>query len=229
MTWAVSAEVDRFDEALEWFLSRTVISAAEKDRIFAAAKARAFWISGAAQLDVVQDVFDDIGRSLDNGEPYELFRNRVRDKLAVQWGRDNPARVETIFRNAAQSSYNAGRYQQSTEPAVLELRPYWMFDAVLDQRTTPTICRPRDSTILPADHPWWQKNYPPLHHRCRAGVRNLRESEAKRRGISSGPPEADEPGTGWGAAPIGAAAEWRPSPDGKDPGLFEILTDKEPD
>lgn len=223
--WAVSADVERFDEALEWFLGRTILTDEQRLAIPAGARSRAFWVAGVAQLDVVQDVFDEINTALEKGEPFEDFQKRVSDKLTKAWGRENPARIETIFRNAAQSSYNAGRWAQMTDPSVAKFRPFWMYDAILDDATTP-ICKERNGTILPHDHPFWDTNYPPLHHRCRSGVRNLRRSEAERRGITTTVP-TEAPPEGWGRSPR-VATEWRPEPGSRDPGLLAELEAKRP-
>lgn len=39
--------------------------------------------------------------------------------------------------------------------------------SVLDGRTT-QICRGADGATLPADHPYWQTHWPPLHYNCRS-------------------------------------------------------------
>lgn len=223
--WAVTADVERFDEALEWFLGRTILTDEQRLAIPASARSRAFWIAGVAQLDIVQDVFGEIERSLEKGEPFEGFKKRVRDKLTKAWGRDDPARIETIFRNAVQSSYNAGRWAQMTEPSVAKFRPYFMYDAILDERTT-ELCRGLNGTILPHDDPFWDTHCPPLHHRCRAGIRNLRASEAERRGITQAPP-AERPPEGWGLSPR-VAREWRPEAGSRDPELLAALERKRP-
>lgn len=227
MTWAVSADVERFDEALEWFLGRTILTDEQRRAIPASARARSFWIAGVAQLDVVQDVFDELDKAITAGEPFEEFQKRVRDKLTKAWGRDNPARIETIFRNAAQSSYNAGRWAQMTEPSVAKFRPYFMYDAILDDATTP-ICKGLNGTILHHEDPFWDTHWPPLHHRCRSSIRNLRRTEAERRGITTTRPDAPVP-EGWGLSPrVAQHKEWRPEPGSRDQVLLAELEKKLP-
>src|SRR5690606_14826431 len=207
MTWAVSADVERFDEALEWFLGRTILTDEQRRAIPARARARSFWIAGVAQLDVVQDVFDELDKAIANGEPFEEFRKRVQSKLTAAWGKEDPARIETIFRNAAQSSYNAGRWAQMTEPSVAEFRPFWMYDAIQDDRTTP-LCKELDGTILHHQDAFWDTHIPPLHHSCRSSIRNLRRAEAERRGITTTRPDAPVP-EGWGLSPrVAQNKEW---------------------
>lgn len=216
--WQVTAEPQRFDEASEWFSRRVVITGDQAKGINADVKQRAFWVGGGLQLEQIQRVFDELRKAQDSGEPFEQWRKRVRDTL-----RDD-AHAETVFRNAAQRAYNAGRWQQMNEPDVAQFRPYFMYDAVLDSRTT-ELCRSLDSTILPADHPFWKTHVPPLHHRCRSGIRNLRRREAERRGITELPPEL-EPEEGFGLAPEPDKDIWTPDPAKHDARLVRELERK---
>jgi len=50
--------------------------------------------------------------------------------------------------------------------------PLLQFDAVMDNRTT-EICRPLDGIILPINHIFWKRFYPPNHYSCRSNVRQL--------------------------------------------------------
>lgn len=218
MTWQVTADVLRFDEAVDFFLGRVVMTAAQVVALDADIQERAFWIGASLQLDQIQSVHDKITKAIESGEPFDDWRKRVRDTLT------DDAHAETVFRNAAQKSYNAGRYRQMSDPDVLKFRPYWMFDAVLDSRTTQTICKPRDGVVLPAEHEFWQTATPPLHHRCRSSLRSLRESEAKRRGISKQAPDVDVP-EGWGKAPTDDPI-WKPDAAKLDKALNSELKRK---
>lgn len=218
MAWPVTPNPDRFDEAFQFFGSRVVMTADFAVALDAKARTEAFWIGNGLQIHEVQSVFNEIQKAIDAGESFEDFRKRVSDKLG------DKAHTETVFRNATQRSYNAGRWAQMREPDVLAARPYWMFDAILDSATT-QICRDANGTVLPADHPWWDNNVPPRHHRCRSGIRNLRTRDAQRRGIAShGPTEAE---FGFGAAPNESDIEaLKPDPSRVDPRLVQLTRDK---
>lgn len=211
MAWAVSPDVERYDEAVDHFLSRVVMTGDEARDLDDRAKAQAFWIGGGLQLDQIQRVFDKSSKALEAGEPFDEWRARVRGELK------NDAHAETVFRNLAQNAYNTGRWRQMTEPSVLRFRPYGMVDAILDGRTT-EYCRSVDGTVLPLEDAWWDTHYFPAHHRCRTSVRNLRKSEAERRGITATPPEAS-PAPGFGLSPRVNAAPWKPDPAKYDPQL----------
>lgn len=217
MPFAVTADVARYDEAVDWFLARTVMTADEARRIGTEARRDAFWVGAALQADQVQRVFDGITAALEKGEPFEEFRKRLASTLR----RD--AHAETVFRNWTQRSYNAGRYQQMRDPGVLAFRPYWLFDAILDSRTS-DICEACKGTLLLADDPWWDGHIPPLHHRCRSSLRNLRRAEAEKRGITAEPPTPEIVGE-WGAAPK-KGKPWTPDLEKYDPAVGRELKKK---
>lgn len=217
MAWEATAEIGRFDEALDWFRARTVLTRAEALRLDVDARQRAFWIGGGLQLSQVQLVFDEITKAIETGEAFEDWRKRVRFALR------NDAHAETVFRNATQRSLSAGRWRQMNDPDVLRWRPYFMHDSVLDSRTTET-CRTLDGVIRPADDPHWQTHWPPGHHRCRRGVRSLRKQEAERRGVTNVIPPVDD-SEGFGLAPDRQPV-WKPDPSKFDPALVAALERK---
>ena len=50
----------------------------------------------------------------------------------------DPLQADNIFRTNIQTAYNVGHYEQMTDPDVMQLRPYWMYDAVNDSHTRPS-------------------------------------------------------------------------------------------
>jgi SPP1 gp7 family putative phage head morphogenesis protein len=214
----VTADPQRFDEAVDWFRKRTVLTKKESERLGSEAGRRAFWIGGGLQLTQIQRVFDKLGTAIENNTPFDEWRKTVKKEL-----RDE-VHAETVFRNATQRALNAGRWRQMREPGVLAFRPYWLFDGIRDSRQS-KICKLCHGIILPADHPWWATHTPALHHRCRSSIRNLRSSEAHRRGITNVPP-VDAADDGFGLSPEGEP-EWKPDPKKTDPALLKELQLKE--
>jgi SPP1 gp7 family putative phage head morphogenesis protein len=204
--FAVSANPDRFDEAIEWFEKRLPVTRAQLAKLSKAARNRAWWISGVAQLDVVDQVQRSILKAIETGIPFEEWQGKIEAALTKAWGMKDSARVETIFRNATQHAYNAGRIKQLKEPSIAKTRPYWEFDAIDDQRLSP-ICRAANGTILPADDPWWKTHTPLLHHRCRSRIRALRTEQALRKGVTRKPTDT-EAQDGFGKTP--ELDDWEP-------------------
>lgn len=221
LAWKVSPDVEQYDEAREWFRKRVVITAAEARKLDDHLKVDAFWVGGGLQLTQIQRVFDHIDGAIETGEGLEDFKKRVGGLLR------DPHHVETVFRNATQRSYNAGRWHQMREPSTAKFRPFWLYDAVLDDRTT-DICRECGGTLLPYDHPFWKTHIPPLHHRCRASIRNLRRSEAEKRGITQVPPgDKGTPKPGWGHEPSRDPKPWKPEAAKHDKQLLLDFGDRE--
>lgn len=191
-----------FTEAVAAIRARIVLTDAEYTALVAVSSDWAFWAAGLAQVRMVQDVLDSLTQAVEKGLGLDEWRRGLPAMMRSAWGRGSAWRLETIFRNAVQHAYSRGRYRQMTNPAVLRFRPYWLYDAVRDRQTSP-ICRERDRTVLPATDPWWQSNYPQLHHNCRSGVRTLRESQALRMGVTDTSTIRSQPQTGFGQAPAG--------------------------
>lgn len=198
MAWNVTADLDKFDEAIAWFASRVPYDQARLDTLDDAARSKAFTIAGAIELRAVQTILDEMAKSVEDGTPYEDFVASVEEKLDGKVGISS-AQLETVFRTNVQTAYNAGRWFQIMDPEVTLLRPFLMYDSVLDTRTT-EICQACDGTVKSHFDPWWETHNPPLHHRCRSSIRSLRRSEAERRGITDTDPAPDVPG-GFGKAP----------------------------
>jgi len=185
----------KFDEAIAWFLARIVLDRGEFDRLKDNAKRQAFTVSNLSSLRMVDQVFREIARSLDKAEGRKAFKKRMIPMLQNDWGRglamdaagrriNVGARLDTIYRTNVLGAYNEGRYEQMNRPVVKKMRPYWMYDAIMDSRTT-AICSGRDKKVFAADDPWWDTNYPPLHYNCRSGVRAITARRANKEGVSS--------------------------------------------
>lgn len=160
----------KFAEAIRAFRARVPMTKDEWDDLDEAEREYSFTVAGAAQADLVTDVYEAVGRAIEDGTDFDDFKGAIGDSLEESWGGEEPGRLDTIFRNGVQGAYNAGRYEAATAPTVKAERPYWRFDAILDKDTTEDICRPiaEAHVILSADHPWWQGHYPPLHYNALA-------------------------------------------------------------
>lgn len=217
MTWAVTAEAERFDEAAEWFRSKFPVTPAIADRLGDYAGPRAWTVAGVAQLDVVLEVYASLVDAIENGTPFEEWQKGIEAKLTEAWGRRDSARVQTIFRNATSQAFNAGRWRQMNEPAIAALRPYVQFDGIEDARQS-DICRERDGTIVPLGDPWLERNSPQLHHRCRSQLRSLSQREALRRGVGK-KHTTTEASEGFGRP--ATEADWKPDPARYPRDLFD--------
>lgn len=191
-----------FKEALAFFQTKDVVTPEEWDKLDDAAKLRAFSVAGVAKVNVLKTAWDGIDRAIAKGTTFDEFKKTIGPKLEQSWGGSvaNPNwRMETIFRNNVQQAYSVGRYEVTTHPDVVAVRPFRMFDAVMDSRTT-AICEKCDGTTLPVDDPWWSGHLPPCHHACRSGFISLSVRQADKQGVTKKPPVIDA-GEGFGGLP----------------------------
>lgn len=212
MAWNTTTDPTRFHEAADWFLARIAITKGWYEGLALKWRRYTFTAANLATLEMVVQLQQSLLDAMNDGTHLREWKQAYLATLEAQWagsvGRPG-FRASTIWRNAMQRSFNTGRWQVHTDPAVLAVRPYWMFDAIIDGRET-DICRERDGKIVAATDPWWNANYPPLHHRCRSRVRALRASQAEQRGITTNPVFETTRQRGFGDAPH--LDEWLPEP-----------------
>jgi len=215
--WRVTADPDRFDEAVQWLRSRVPVTREAYDELEDAARSQAFTIGGTQQLRVVQTVLSEITRAVENGESIESFRARIEKRLRKDYVAKNSARLTTAFRTTTQMALNTGRWFQMQDPVLLQSHPYRIYDAVLDTRTTDT-CRNLDGKVYHHEDEFLLSHWPPLHHHCRTGVRAIRTKQAMDIGPQTPPKGVDVP-AGFGLAPPNRDP-WEPDAADFDPKAF---------
>ena len=213
MAWNVSPDPLRPEAAISWFARRLALSDADLKAIREEARRRAFWVSGLAALDMVQEVYEAVARALDEGLPFAEFQRAISERVKAAWGEGARHRLATVFRTNLQMAYGAGRWKQAQ--ATVHLRPYWGLQVVLDGRTS-HVCRPLAGLVLPADHPFWATHIPPLHHGCRTALVTYTREEGERLAWQNPPEHA--PQEGFGRAP--SESEWSPNPRDYHPELW---------
>lgn len=226
MAWKVTADPERFDEAVKWFRSKVVVTKEAFDTLSDDAKVFAFTVSGTEQLNAVQAVYDAIDKAIEKGESIDTFRARVAQRLGKDFASAQSEHLTTVFRTNVQTAYSTGRYYQLDSPDVTGVLGFRMLDIVLDGRTS-DICLALGNppTILPHDDAYWLSHWPPFHHRCRTCVRALSAAEAGRRGVTKEKPKADIP-KGFGLAPP-KREEFQPAEGSYDKKLFTEFKKKQ--
>lgn len=220
----VSDDPQSFDEAIEWFRQKLSMSAKDYYALEEALRAQAFTVSGVANLDVIQQVFTALDKAIEKGTGFAKFQKDVQASLEAAWGRSDRVtgwRVENIWRTNVQSAYAAGRYEQQTDPDLLEVRPFWLYDALIDGQTS-SICRGFNGTLLSATDPFWKTSYPPNHFSCRSAVKTLTERQAARLGGATKVPTT-RPQPGFDVAP---GTPYKPDLKKYDPALQPIAKKK---
>lgn len=138
----------------------------------------AFTIAGVADQRIVERVKDALIANLEAGGTERDFQKAV-NAITTEEGVAQLAafEIDVAFSTAMAQAYAAGRYEQMTQPEVLDALPYWQYLTVGDDRVRPEHAV-LDYFIARADDPVWNKIYPPNGFNCRCIVVALLRSEA---------------------------------------------------
>ncbi len=147
-----------FEEALKYFQSKVPLTEEEFFRLAKGARTRAFTVSGVARLDALKDLHGSLTDAIQKGTSLADWKKDVQ-MILRHWDIGG-WRAETIYRTNLQTAYQVGRYEQMTDPDVLEMRPYWRYVAVMDSHTRPTHAA-MNGRVFAADDPIWDHWYPP--------------------------------------------------------------------
>lgn len=203
-----------FQEAIEWHhLQAPWISGSSWEEMTRLAAEKGHQVSRTTLLGMLDHVWRLMDRAVTDGLPFSDFSRDLGETLGRAWGGPESPRLRLIFHNNVGGALMAGRFAQLSDPVVLADRPYWLYDAIEDFRTS-RICEERDGVKLPATDPWWERNRPLLHHGCRSSVISLDADDlAEEGGLTTQKQLADLPAAqdGWGAPASWQA--WQPAAD----------------
>ena len=166
-----------FEEAVNYFDKKVPVTAGVFYDLADHYRDLAFTVSGYTEAQIIKKFYDELLDALENGTTMEQFRQSMSGFLERQGYEGlTPFQADNIFRTNIQTAYQAGHYEQMTDPDVMRLRPYWQYDAVNDRDT-------------------W---YPPNGFRCRCTVTTLSARQVKERGlkVETEAPQAADIGDG---------------------------------
>jgi SPP1 gp7 family putative phage head morphogenesis protein len=185
-----------FPQAIRAAASRvSVLPSIYYGELQAAARSRAFTISGLAGLTQIRQALDDLNAGLHDGMTFGEWKNRA---LEQEWNLPDH-RLDTIMRVHTQTAYNAGHWEQFEANAAR--RGYLMYSAINDSRTRPAH-RAMDGIIKPVGDSFWDSHSPPCGYNCRCSLVSLTDTQVQDRGGETQqlPPDANAD-PGWGSKP----------------------------
>lgn len=185
-----------------------------------------FMVAGAAKADLLTDLAAAVDKAIAEGRGIEEFRKDFRAIVKrhgwTGWTgegsvRGEAWRVATILRTNSYTSYAAGRYAQLMAGNF----PYWVYFHGGSEEPRWQHIHEFDGLVLPPDHPFWAKFYPPSDWGCSCYVVGARDLDMARRmggdpdkrlqeGWDAIDPATGEPegiGRGWGYAPGASVAD----------------------
>tara|TARA_E500000318_G_scaffold46673_5_gene44004 strand:+ start:1203 stop:2486 length:1284 start_codon:yes stop_codon:yes gene_type:complete len=186
-----AAQPVHFREAISFLRNKTRVPTGQWADLWRDEHTRGFMVAGAAKDQLIADFQGAILKAMQNGETLESFRrdfDQIVKKHGWSYNGSRGWRSKVIFETNLRQAYNAGRWVQAQR--LKSRRPNLRYVSVQDERTRPHH-RAWHGTILPVDHPWWDKHHPPNGWNCRCSVMSVSDREMKRRGwkISAPPPD----------------------------------------
>lgn len=186
-------------EAVAYLTSKGYAISWNWDEVWQDAHAKAFTVTKATRLDILQDIREAVDKTLKEGKTLAWFEKELTPVLKAKgwWGRQDHVdsgtgevsqvqlgsawRLQTIFRTNVQTAYMAGRFQRQLENA--DDRPYWKYVAILDSRTRRSHAA-LNGKVFRYDDPFWGSFYPPNGWGCRCRVTALSDNDIARRRIA---------------------------------------------
>lgn len=173
-----------YEKALEYFEGKLALKPSEFFKLRAKYRALAFTVSGYSSATVLKQFQDTLAAAIKDGTTMEQFRADMNGWLQERgYTGMTPYQTENVFRTNVQTAYSVGNYEEMRKPAVMRARPYWMYDAVEDDRTRKTHLA-MNGRVFPADSPVWETWYPPNGFKCRCSVIALTEAQVRSMGLT---------------------------------------------
>lgn len=122
------------DEAYRNLSSRNVMDRQTFDAIDAAARSKAFTVTGIDSETALSKIRDILAESAAEGDGYKTFRKKVLKGVEeATFLADN--HLETIFRTNIQTAFSDGQQKVLNQPFVRSAFPYVAYEAFHDDRT----------------------------------------------------------------------------------------------
>jgi hypothetical protein len=203
------------------------------DDLTRSAHDRAFMVAGATKAELLADLAGSIDKAIAEGTGYEAFKKDFRAIVEKHgwhgWTGDTTEkarnwRMRTIYRTNMRTTYMAGRRAQLLNGNF----PLWIYrhGGSVEPRLQHLSW---DGLILPRDHSFWPRHFPPNDWGCSCYVLGARSvAGAIRRGGKPGVQLEDDwdridPKTG---APVGLGKNWDYAPGATVSETIIALRDK---
>jgi len=214
----IDATPVQFQEAIDFFKSKTKLSSNAWTDLWAEQNTKAFIVAGAVKTGLVEDFHNAIQKAISTGTTLDEFRNDFDNIVAKHgWSYKGKRgwRSRVIYDTNLRAAFNAGRWQQIEK--VKKLRPYLMYIAVQDERTRRSH-KAWHGLVYPVGHKFWNTHNPSNGWGCRCTTKSLSARDVKKLGYNvsnSLPPEAKQIRN----VKIGGKITQVKTPAGIDPGF----------
>lgn len=178
----LSVEPLPFDEAIAFFRGKTNLSPEAFYALTEAARFKAFTVSVGTEETIVEAIREIVDMALAEGLSLREFQAQAASVLErAGVAAAEPWYWELVYVNNLQQSYQAGRWQQMTDPAVKAERPYIRYISARLPTSRPSHVE-KHGLVYPQDHPFWSSWMPSNGHHCYCSTMSVSNSLLSRRG-----------------------------------------------
>ena len=176
-----------FDDAIAFFRGKINMPTEHWDDLWKLMHTKGFMVAGAMEEELLNDLRHAVDKAIADGATLAEFRkdfNSIVENTGWVYKGGRNWRSKVIYETNLRTAYQAGRYQQMTDPDVTDMRPYWQYrhgDSVSPREEHLAW----DGIILPHDDPWWDTHYPPNGWGCKCRVVTLSARDLERLGKKS--------------------------------------------
>lgn len=195
LTGEIKFSSHTFDEALQWFLSKKIISPEQFKRAQAIIKAISFSVQGLEEKGVILAVRDAIRRAMSEGlnfRQWVKYVSKIFDALGVTPLK--PWHLETVYRTNLASVYGIAKREMIMEDDNVVSCEYF---AIMDERVRNEHAA-MNGFVAPKNDPIWDTWWPPNDYNCRCQALALSADSMERNRIknSESVPEGAAGGVG---------------------------------
>lgn len=162
-----------------------------------------FTVAKIMQLDILADLHEKIKKAIQQGIPYEQFKEDLIPFLVRKgwWGEKevidpitgetkivniNPSRLQKIYNTNLSVAHSEGEWVAIQESK--KAFPYLKYLGCRSLNPRKIHCS-WNGLILHVDDPFWKLHFPVKDYNCRCSTEQLTKSEAEKEGIGKAPPE----------------------------------------
>lgn len=187
-----------FAEAIEFLEGKARLPTEAWTDLKEGAHARAFVVAGATKDALLADFHQAVTRAVAEGRTKADFL-RDFDAIVARHGWSYKGgrtwRSGVIYATNMRTAFAAGKWAQikrlAEQLASQGRKVYLRYSAILDGATRPKHqewgTANGTGIILPWDHPWWDKHFPPNDWGCRCSVEVLTDDDLAAEGLSVTP------------------------------------------
>lgn len=207
-----------FEAQIAFFRRKVNVPTARWADLWREHHAHGFMVAGVARADLLEDMRLLVERA-QAGQSLSAFKaefGRLVDASGWEPRGGKAWRARVIYDTNVRQAFNAGRNAQLTDPDMLKVRPYWMYQHSPESKVPRPLHKSWHGTLLRHDDPWWRTHMPMNGWGCKCRVRAVSKRDIEREGLKLLDQGPDDGSREWIDKVTG---EVHVVPNGIDPGF----------